>query len=451
MKKVFFLMLLAMVVVVSCKKKKDEIGPSVQTVTVQLVYPAGSSFTAQADVTVKLTAGSSSFTAKTDVSGKAVFTVPVGIYEASATDTRSNGGVAYIFNGVVSNIAVTGNWATNTQYSDGGAAGSVALKLQQSQSSQVVIKEVFVGGTPKDDGSGFFAQDRYVVLYNNSATIANLGNICLATTMTFNSTGTNNYYGTDGNLTYASAGWIPAGQAFWYFQQNVSLEPGKQVVIALNNAVNNTVTYSKSINFDKAEYYCTYDIANFSHAATYPAPAASIPTTHYLKAQKYGTGTAWTLSSTSPGFFIFDTKGTTPTAFGADASANDTYSGSLISKKVPTAWIVDGVESFQLNNTTNKKRLTAAVDAGYVYHDNSFGYSIYRNVDKAATEAVAGNAGKIVYNYSLGTTSITGGTTDPSGIDAEASIKGGARIIYQDKNNSTLDFHLRSKASLRTN
>ena len=73
------------------------------------------------------------------------------------------------------------------------------------------------------------------------------------------------------------------------------------------------------------------------------------------------------------------------------------------------------------------------------------GYTLYRNVDKEATEAIKENEGKLVYNYSLGVE----GSTDPSGIDAEASIKNGARIIYKDTNNSTVDFHLRSKASLR--
>ena len=83
---------------------------------------------------------------------------------------------------------------------------------------------------------------------------------------------------------------------------------------------------------------------------------------------------------------------------------------------------------------------------------NKYGYSSYRNVDKEATEAIAENSGKLVYNYSLGTLNMIGvenGSTDPSGIDAEASIKNGARIVYQDTNNSTNDFHQRRKASLK--
>ena len=36
-----------------------------------------------------------------------------------------------------------------------------------------------------------------------------------------------------------------------------------------------------------------------------------------------------------------------------------------------------------------------------------------------------------------------------SGINAEASIRNGAHIIYQDNNNSSEDFHERQKCSLR--
>ena len=55
------------------------------------------------------------------------------------------------------------------------------------------------------------------------------------------------------------------------------------------------------------------------------------------------------------------------------------------------------------------------------------------------------NAGKLVYDYALGVDD----STDPSGIDAEASIQKGAHIIYQNTNNATNDFHERQLCSLR--
>lgn len=438
MKKVLYLMLLTVIGFYSCKK--DDPGVDLHAVTVQLQYPENSSFSAKEGISVKIVSNTLTYDALTDANGQLTFSVPIGIYEISVTDSRSDGTRAYIYNGVKSGVVVTNDWVSTNV---------VTLELEESQASQVVIKEVFVGGTPKDDASGSFNYDKYIILYNNSTVAANLGNLCFASTAPYNSTGTNSYYGTDGELSYKNEGWIPDVQCVWHFQQNVSIEPGKQLVVALNNAVNNTLTYSKSINFDNPDYYCMYDIEDFSHALTYVTPAASIPSSHYLKAEKYGTATAWSLSANSPGLFIFDPEGMTPAAFAADVS-RETGSGAYLSRKVPVEWIVDALEAFVLGGS-NKKRFTSAVDAGYVNYSTGLGYSMYRNVDKTATEAIGGNAGKIVYNYQLGTTDIDGGTTDPSGIDAEASIKNGARIVYMDTNNSTNDFHLRKRASLRTN
>ncbi len=438
MKKFLYVCVLAMLVFVSCKKDKP--GVELKSVTVQLVYPAGSGLSATAGVKVKLITSTSAYESLTDDNGKAIFAVPVGLYQASATETRTANFNVFVYNGIKSDISISSNWNPSV---------IIPLPLTESKSSQVVIKEIFVGGTPTNDGSGTFLYDKYITLHNNSTTAADLTNVCLGMIAPFNAQATNAYYGADGKLLYEAEGWIPAVQAFWYFQQPVTLAAGKQLTIALNNAVNNTLTYSKSINFDNSEYYCTYDVTNFSHAATYASPAASIPASHHLKAFKYATANAWALSNTSPGAFIFKVEGTTAAAFAADASKTHVLNAAYTSKKVPVEWVLDAVEGYLLNNTNNKKRFTANIDAGYVYHDNGAGYSIYRNVDKAATEAIAANTGKLVYGYSLGTTSIgNGGTTDPSSIDAEASAKNGAIIIYQDKNNSTLDFHLRKKAAL---
>lgn len=438
MKKIAYLMLFTMVVLFSCKKDKEI---KIHTVTVQLAYPATSSFTVTEGVTVKMAGKGTSFEAKTNAEGKATFSVPTDIYEISATDPRSNAGIAFIYNGLKSNIAVVDGW---------NSADIIKLDLTESTTSQIVIKEVFTGGSVKEDGTTF-SFDGYVILYNNSDTKANLGNLCIGTIGPANSTGTNNFY-TSGKLLYEDEKWMPALSGFWHFQQNVSVDPGKQIVIALHNAVNNAVTHPKSINFANPEYYAMYDVATpYKFASYYVSPSELIPTSHYLKAIVYGTGTAWTPSFTSPGIFIFDPKGTTPAAFGADATTTSALSAAYTSKKVKTDWIVDGIEAFSSASTENKKRFLPNVDAGYVYHINKFGYSIYRNVDKAATEALAANNGKLVYNYNLGTTTVKDfdkGSTDPSGIDAEASIKKGARIIYKDTNNSTNDTHLRLKASL---
>ena len=100
------------------------------------------------------------------------------------------------------------------------------------------------------------------------------------------------------------------------------------------------------------------------------------------------------------------------------------------------------------NESTSHVRFPADINSNYVSITTKLGYSIYRNVDKGATEALEENAGKLVYGYTGGTDDIEG-STDPSGIDAEASIANGAHIVYSETNDSKKDFHQRKVASLK--
>lgn len=439
MKKFNFFMAFLVLALTLFSCKEDEVVKTYE-VKVQLSYPKGYDMQDSVPVTLTNTLNKSSFTLKTDNTGTVVFKVPAGAYEASATEKRSSGGIGYNFNGLT-NFTVIDSWTSSTP---------VSINLVVSKSSQLVIKELYIGGCQKNDGSGAFSKDQYVILYNNSDYNASLANVCLGAVVPGNSIGTNTDY-VNGTLSYTD--WIPAGYGIWYFQNEVTLAPGKQIVIALTNAVDNTVTYRNSINFANADYYCTYDLASgFSSTTYYPAPSVSIPESHFLKAVRYSgvTANAWALSNSSPAFFIFAPQNVTPVEFANDADRTNLYGGSATQarKKVPLDWVIDGLEVFRQGNT-NYKRLLANVDAGYVNHINAQGYTIYRNVDKKATEAIATNAGKLVYNYSGGTTDVTDGSTDASGIDAEASIKNGARIIYLDTNNSSNDFHQRKVASLR--
>lgn len=440
MKQLFYIFLCSLVVFASCKKDVDPT-PSSIVVKVQLVYPAGSELEASAGVKVTATNTTQTFEATTDAQGVAQFELPFSIYQFTASDTHAENGRVTILNGNLTGITV------NAQFN---STNIVELNLLESKLSQLIIKELYNGGFNKPDNSAYVF-DRYVILYNNSDFPASLNNVCLTGTYPFNAPGVNKYYDESGKLVYENDTWIPAGMGFWYLTSEKTLQPGEQIVISCGAAVDHTATFSNSVDLSKPNYYVMYDIDNWNSATYYPSPSSNIPTTQYLKSAKFSQGNAWTYSVSSPGFFIFATDGVTPTQFGNDATsvANYPESTTQFIKKIPKAWILDGVDAFLMDETSNKKRLTADIDAGNVYHINRKGYTLYRNVDKTATEAIAENEGKLVYNYSKGTDDLTQGSTDPSGIDAEASIKNGARIIYKDTNNSTADFHLRREASLR--
>ena len=315
---------------------------------------------------------------------------------------------------------------------------------------QIVIKELYNGGCQKDDGKSF-QQDKCIILYNNCPEQAVVNNLCIAFASPYNGHANNKNYTDDGRLTYETEKFTPAFGGCWWYPHSLVIEPYSQVVINICGAIDNTQTYSNSVNYAHADYYCMYDPASgFNNSSWYPAPSAAIPTSHYLNAKRLGTANAWSVSNSSPAVFIFQTKDIAPADFAENAD-NIWYDGGEAKDinaclKVPNDWIIDGIEVYQASRISDsRKRLTADIDAGFVGLTNQLGHTLYRNVDKEATEALPENAGKLVHDYALG----VDGSTDGSGIDAEASMKNGAHIVFIDTNNSTNDFHERQKCSLR--
>lgn len=392
------------------------------------------------EVQLRNTATGSLFTGQTDARGTATFSVTPGIYEASVTARRSADGYAYIYNGTSGQITVLKDQAQQ-----------VSISVKQARTSQLVIKELYNGGCIKDDGVTTFHYDKCLILYNNSPLPASVSDLCIGAAAPANAQANNKNYTDDGQLVYEPEGFIPVWNGLWYFPSTLEIEPYEQVVVNIHGAIDNTLTVSNSVNYANKDYYCMYDPeSGYYNTNYYPTPSDAIPTSHYLKAIVFGLGNGWPFSTSSPALIVFQTKGVTPREF-AGNTANLWYSGGEASQvnacvKVPNEWIIDAVEVYSANyRNACVKRLTSDIDAGYVWLTNLQGHTLYRNVDQDATEALTENNGRLVYNYALG----VDGSTDPSGIDAEASIRNGARIVYQDTNNSTNDFHERQTCSLR--
>ncbi len=383
----------------------------------------------------------SQFVQTTNQQGIATFSVTPGLYEATTSQTRSTeGNEYYSYNGTSGQITVLQNQQT-----------AAFITMKRATISRLVIKELYCGGCMPDEGTNAFYYDKYVTLYNNSAETASFDNLCFGMAAPANAQATNNNYTADGHLTYEGEGFIPLWNGIWYFPSTLTIAPYSQVVVNIHGAIDNTQTISQSVNFANPDYYCMFDPeSGYSNQRYCPTPSEVIPTSHYLKATVFGQGNAWPLSNSSPAIVLFQTKSVTPADFAAN-TANFWYDGGGASSikrcvKVPNEWIIDAIEVFSSEYSTQcVKRLTADIDAGYVWMTNKKGHSLYRNVDLQATEQLEENAGLLVYNYSLGVDD----STDPSGIDAEASLKNGAHIIYQNSNNATNDFHERQLCSLR--
>ena len=328
---------------------------------------------------------------------------------------------------------------------------------------QIIIKELYNGGVMLDDGSKIFHFDKCIVLYNNCPEQARVSQLAIAMAATYNAEANamDNLYSA-GRLIYESDGFVPAENGIWYFPGTLTIEPFCQVVVNVHGAIDNTLTVSNSVNYAFPDYYCMYDpmysggsdsegTLHYNNTSYYPAPSDVIPTSHYLKAVKYGMANAWPMSTSSPAVFTFVAPEGELVSYAENPDNlwyvpgyGQSYTWACL--KVPNDWILDAVEVFNAEKLdVSKKRLTADLDGGYVKLTHGYGHVLYRNVDKERTEARPENAGKLVYGYSLG----IDGSTDPSGIDAEASMKNGAHIVFQDTNNSTADFHERQRCSLR--
>lgn len=440
--------LLALFALVACENDDaPQGGVKTFAVTAQLHYPSESGITPVEGVEVTMKSSSGTVTtALCDASGRAEFSLPEGIYEASASDRRVMDGYTYSFNALVQQVVVAAS-----SYN-----GSLVVNLDMvgSRAGQLLIKELYVGGCPKDDGSGAYQTDKYMVIYNNSSSRASVKNFCIGMAGPYNAhTSKNNYV--DGVLYYADLGYTPTICAYWYMQQELVMEPYTSKVIALNGAIDHTLTYTRSVDLSEADY-CTYDPEVFTNTSYYPTPSEKIPSQNYLKANFFGKGNAWPISQNSPALFIFSLQEGDPTSYGQQSENryffpgeedNDVYGCT----KIPNEWIMDAVEIFSAENVLESyARFNSTLDAGYVVMTGKLGYSIYRNVDREATEALPENAGKLLYGYGLGTVDYNGApSTDPSGIDAELSAQNGAHILYLDNNNSSLDFHQRQTAALK--
>ncbi len=345
----------------------------------------------------------------TGTDGVAPFVVPVGVYRATVSHVgEPHEGWRDIYNGQVAGVVV-----------QRGERVDVSVPITVARTSAIVISELYVGGCQKDDGSGWFNRDKYIILANNTPQQVVLPGLCLAIATPYNSYGINKNYTADGSLSYEHEGFMPAASSFWYFQgSQVTFAPWEQKVIALNGAIDHTLTYSRSVNLANADYYCTYDIEHFTSTTYYPSPSELIATSHYLKAVRYGDDmeTAWPLSATSPAVFIFTPPaGMTPQQFGADASLvwydEGRAEATFACRKVPVECVLDGVEVFSTAWEESYKRLTASIDVGHVDLTARQGHALQRRVDQEATTRQG-------------------------------------HTVYQDTNNSTADFVESERASL---
>jgi hypothetical protein len=452
-KKLFITMAAVALLLFSASCEKDP--ETVQTfdVTVRLVYPENFAPQAGVPVTLRNTITGVVDSKSTDADGAVTFTVLAGIYVAEASDERSDDVYRYLINGSNSYIAVSDTWTNDPPALINLTLSAIPKPAEGDVSpyGKLIIKELYVGGCQNNDGSGAFTKDGYVIIYNNSSQPAAIDNLAFGTLFPHNAHATA-YFWVNNEWIYDSEEWLPSAYGAWQITNKDTLAPGEQRVVVFYQAIDHTPTYSNSVNLANAAYYVAYNPeSGYVNPNYHIPPSELIPTAQYLKAYRVSgvTANAWTISVNSPAFYIFAPRDEVLLNEFVSVPENLTTHGSSALQaalKVPRRWVIDGIEVWQDDAVDRSKiRFTDDVNIGYIAYTNNYGNTLYRNVDKERTEAILGNAGKLVYDYSLGYED----STDPSDIDAEASIKNGAHIIYKETNNTTQDFHQRRRASLK--
>ena len=95
----------------------------------------------------------------------------------------------------------------------------IKLEMKYSTTSKVIIKELYCGGCPADQGTGYFHMDKGFILYNNSAEVVTLENLGVGMVNPFNAHAPVWYWMKNGKLIYDGQGFIPAIHGIWYFQK----------------------------------------------------------------------------------------------------------------------------------------------------------------------------------------------------------------------------------------
>lgn len=417
--------------------------PKIVAVPIQIQLMSENAPLAVEGISVSLedAAATNVFTQLTDASGIATFTVNPGSYIASAVYKAVENGKRVAYNGSNTSILVLEQ-----------PEAPFPIDLAKVESQQLVIKELYSTGCPKNEGTGGYSNDAYVIVYNNSEFEADATDLVFGFLAPYNGHATNKFYGADNTLIYANEDWIPAAGAIWSFTSSVKIPAYSQIVVAIFGAIDHTATVTASVNLSNPAYYWMSNSGITAYTNAKYAASDAIPNSHYLTAFPFNKGNAWVLSNSAPAFFIGNMSKSENERICNDTANFDLTNGTTDtgwSVKFPKASVVGAIEVYSAANIEKSNaRFPADINTGYAAITNNKGYTLYRNVDKEATEALPENEGKIVYGYAGGTEDVNG-STDPSGIDAEASIANGAHIIYAQTNDSGKDFHQRKTASLK--
>ena len=373
MRKYLTIILLSVLAAVSCLRL-DQANPyeaDLQELSVRLLMPEGYDGADLSGVPVTLTDINSDagYEALSDASGTARLSLPGGIYRATVgsliADER--------FNASKGGIIL------------GGAPLSVDLQLRKSASGDILIKEIYCGGCMKLPEEGAYHTDSYIILHNNADHTVWLDSLCFGTLDPYNS---NSAAVWDEDIEFS-----PVIQAVWQFPgegKTYPLAPGEDAIVAVYGAIDHSAHYPLSVNLNRSDVFTCYSPTYFPNATYHPAPGDKVSRDRFMNVViKTGKSNAYTFSISSPALIIFRAQGQTIQEFvsGSDNVINKPGSSYDRIVCVPNEWVIDGVEVFNGQSSTNNKRIGAAIDASYITLSNVYeGKTLMRRVNESRTK-----------------------------------------------------------------
>lgn len=320
------------------------------------------------------------YKAKCDASGKAVFNVEYGFYEASLQFKQALDGIQNVFNGLLENIQLYPGEDIQSEYK---------MNLIVAQASQLIIKEFYYFGCKTNDNKNY-TYDCYLTIYNNSDEVAYLDNLCVGMVSPMMSNSPSKFI-RNGELMDT----IPLDQMAWSFPGSGTehpIQPGEEIRIA-NSAINHKALHPNSVDNSKADYaFWTDEFDMSSNMVQQPTLGVKHLDCMWRRSN---TTRAFPVYASAKAMILFRIPGMTPREYGNEPKHSMTQPNStstMLYMIVHKDWVLDGIECVTSATQANK-RLNPAVDAGYYFIPNGAsgcGLAVMRKVEEVVD-------GRVVY------------------------------------------------------
>lgn len=363
MKRFLVAILFLSTTIASCRK--DRFGElQTASVTIKVLYPSTYSQPAASGATVTITSvdDGSVKTATTNSAGEGIFAdVLPGSYNIEVNKSLS-AAEAHPLTGI--STAVTLNAIQSNIVIINGQNPTYQLTLQGSIAGNIVFKEVYYTGSKTSLGGTYFS-DQFIELYNNSTDTIYLDSLCIADAYgnagLINPTSLPTPFNTDNSAAYVSTIWRIPGTG-----KQQPLAPGKSIIIAQDgvNHKDPLLNPNSPVDLSTADWE-TYNERPDNRDADAPA----VPN---LEKVYYNGGFDWNVPVFGASLIIFKAD--------FDKLEQVAIPGSTQPAriKIPNSIIIDGFEALKDGGSVSFKRIPAAVDAGFVFADDTYNMQSFR-------------------------------------------------------------------------